>query len=147
MPCPSAGLVQQDSLATDAISDKSQELAGLGGTRTRIYFTRSPTGGPRRSRGSKGLEKAMCSPSTVGKAAPLRAPGPTATPRNEPEGAQAMSVEELLQADPKKGHDTHPCATKGDTLTCWFPGGRLPDTQGRCRDSVRGLTRTPRSRR
>lgn len=47
----------------------------------------------------------------VGRVVPGLAPRPAAMLGKEPEEAQAMPAEALLQADPEKGHGTDPCLT------------------------------------
>lgn len=69
----------------------------------------------------------------MGRVVPGLAPGPTGTLGKEPKEAQATPAGELLQADPKKGHDRP--LLKG-TLRCWFLGERLLDTQAQCRESA-----------
>lgn len=63
--------------------------------------------GPREAPAAKAW-KGHAQPSTVGRVVPGLAPGPTATLGKEPEEARAMPAEELLQPDPKKGHDSAP---------------------------------------
>lgn len=70
----------------------------------------------------------------------MPAPGPTAMLGKEPEEAQVTPAEEMLPADPKKGHSTDP------VNKCWIPGAIDSWIHRRSAEKV-PLTRTPHSRR